>query len=149
MTVAEATTGATMIDETYEFSAPRFFDFINGESMEEARRAELWFDTALSYAPSPFMPKIKASRSIIVESLCDFGEADNMEKTSANVDDSVLETNQQPQSTTTEIKEDGAPCIEAQEENSTTAPVVSACKKDDDAPCSKAKEEIHSTTSHV
>lgn len=39
-------------DEAYEFSAPRFFDFIEGETEEEMRKAELWFDTALSYAPS-------------------------------------------------------------------------------------------------
>lgn len=43
---------ARMIDEIYEFSAPRFFDFIKGESEEETREAELWFETALSYAPS-------------------------------------------------------------------------------------------------
>lgn len=41
-----------MIDETYEFSAPRFFDFVNGESEEDKCQAELWFDTALTYAPS-------------------------------------------------------------------------------------------------
>lgn len=53
MAVAEETGGAiTMIDETYEFSAPRFFDFTRAESEEDMRRAELWFDTALSYAPS-------------------------------------------------------------------------------------------------
>lgn len=53
MALAEETGGAiTMIDETYEFSAPRFFDFTKAESGEDTRRAELWFDTALSYAPS-------------------------------------------------------------------------------------------------
>lgn len=45
-------TAATMIDDAYEFSAPRFFDFIEGESEEDKRRAELWFDSALTYAPS-------------------------------------------------------------------------------------------------
>ncbi|KAI4322700.1 hypothetical protein L6164_022370 [Bauhinia variegata] len=83
MAVAEETGGTiTMIDETYEFSAPRFFDFILGESEEDMCKAELWFETALSYAPSPFMPKIKAGRSIVVESLCDFSDADKMQKTS-------------------------------------------------------------------
>lgn len=43
---------AIMIDETYEFSAPRFFDFVHGESEEDKREAELWFETALTYAPS-------------------------------------------------------------------------------------------------
>ncbi|XP_065873090.1 protein TPX2 isoform X2 [Euphorbia lathyris] len=68
-------TGMTMIDETYEFSAPRFFDFTVGESEEDMRKAELWFEKGLSYAPSPFMPKIKSTRSFKVESMCDFSEA--------------------------------------------------------------------------
>ena len=42
----------TMIDEAYEFSAPRFYDFIKGETDEQLLKAELWFDSALSYAPS-------------------------------------------------------------------------------------------------
>ncbi|XP_052178024.1 protein TPX2 isoform X2 [Diospyros lotus] len=79
-----------LIDETYEFSAPRFFDFVNGETDEDMRQAELWFDTALSYAPSPFMPRIKAGRSVQLESLCDFSEAEQAhqapsETTSSNV----------------------------------------------------------------
>ena len=41
-----------MIDEAYEFSAPRFYDFIKGETEEQLLKAELWFDSALSYAPS-------------------------------------------------------------------------------------------------
>lgn len=41
-----------MIDEIYEFSAPRFFDLIKDESDEDKNKAELWFDSALTYAPS-------------------------------------------------------------------------------------------------
>ena len=41
-----------VIDEAYEFSAPRFFDFMTGESEEDMGKAELWFETSLSYAPS-------------------------------------------------------------------------------------------------
>ena len=52
VTTEETGGGATVIDHTYEFSAPRFFDFVRGESDEESLKAELWFDTALSYAPS-------------------------------------------------------------------------------------------------
>ncbi|CAN1351410.1 Protein TPX2 [Linum perenne] len=73
---ASSSSVATMIDEVYEYSAPRFFDFTREESDEEARKAELWFDTALTYAPSPFMPRIKTGRSFKVESMCDFTEAD-------------------------------------------------------------------------
>lgn len=46
------TSMAMMIDETYEFLAPQFFDFIKGESEDEVCAAELWFETALAYAPS-------------------------------------------------------------------------------------------------
>ncbi|XP_022738282.1 protein TPX2 [Durio zibethinus] len=80
-------TTATIIDELYEFSAPRFFDFLKGESEEEKRNAELWFETTLSYAPSPFMARIKAgNRSFHVESLCNFSEEDQMQKTSESSD---------------------------------------------------------------
>ncbi|KAF8409216.1 hypothetical protein HHK36_005290 [Tetracentron sinense] len=81
-----------MIDETYEFSAPRFFDFINGESKEEMQRAELWFETALSCAPSPFMPKIKG-RSVQIETLCDFSEAEqHLQKASGSSDPKMAST---------------------------------------------------------
>jgi len=43
---------AILLDETYEFSAPRFYDFINGETEEDVRNAELWFENTDSYAPS-------------------------------------------------------------------------------------------------
>ncbi|XLR43753.1 hypothetical protein HN51_027818 [Arachis hypogaea] len=82
----------TMIDETYEFSAPRFFDFINGQTEEDECRAQQWFDTALSYAPSHIR----------------------------NVEETFQETIKHPQSMTTEIKEDDAPCSEVKEENNTT-----------------------------
>ncbi|KAE8669712.1 Protein TPX2 [Hibiscus syriacus] len=71
------------IDELFEFSAPCFFDFMKGESAEETRHAELWFETALSYAPSPFMTRIKTgSRYFQVQSLCNFRKEDQMQKAS-------------------------------------------------------------------
>ncbi|KAK4723575.1 hypothetical protein R3W88_026354 [Solanum pinnatisectum] len=64
---------SVVMDDDYEFSAPRFYDFINGETDEDKRKAELWFETSISYAPSPFMQRIKKSgRTIQLESLCDF-----------------------------------------------------------------------------
>ncbi|KAF8411132.1 hypothetical protein HHK36_003671 [Tetracentron sinense] len=75
--------GNATIDETYEFSAPRFFDFINGESEADMHRAEHWFENSLSYAPSPFMPKIKG-RSVQIESLCDFGQVELLQKASGS-----------------------------------------------------------------
>lgn len=41
-----------VMDDGYEFSAPRFYDFINGETEEDKSKAELWFETSISYAPS-------------------------------------------------------------------------------------------------
>ncbi|CAN4094144.1 unnamed protein product [Withania somnifera] len=67
------------IDEAYEFSAPRFYDFIDEESEEETRKAELWFHITNSYAPSPFMPKIKTSRMVQLESLCVFRDAEELQ----------------------------------------------------------------------
>ncbi|XP_010522597.1 PREDICTED: protein TPX2 [Tarenaya hassleriana] len=77
----EDPSGGAVVDEKYEFSAPRWFDFVNGETEEESRGAELWFDSALCYGPSPSVPRIKARRSFKVESMCNFNEeAEKMDK---------------------------------------------------------------------
>ncbi|CAN4104991.1 unnamed protein product [Withania somnifera] len=68
-----------IIDEVYEFSAPRFYDFINGETEEDMRKAERWFEITNSYAPSPCMPRIKSSRSVQVEIPCDFTEGEKLQ----------------------------------------------------------------------
>ncbi|XP_019057240.1 PREDICTED: protein TPX2-like isoform X2 [Tarenaya hassleriana] len=46
------------IDLEYEFDAARWYDFSREESPVEARVAELWFQTAQSYPPSPFATKL-------------------------------------------------------------------------------------------
>ncbi|KAK7406199.1 hypothetical protein VNO78_07819 [Psophocarpus tetragonolobus] len=46
------------IDLDYEFDAVRFFDFNAQESPVQARQAELWFQSARSYPPSPFVAKL-------------------------------------------------------------------------------------------
>jgi len=48
----ENTKTLMLVDEMYEFSAPKFYDFVKGESDEDSRNAELWFDVAAAYAPS-------------------------------------------------------------------------------------------------
>ena len=48
----ENTTTLMLVDEMYEFSAPKFYDFVKGESDEDSRNAELWFDVTAAYAPS-------------------------------------------------------------------------------------------------
>ncbi|CAF1923604.1 hypothetical protein Bca4012_069652 [Brassica carinata] len=69
-----------IVDQTYEFLAPRWFDFVNGETEDEARRAELWFASALSCAPSPSVPRIKARRCFKVETMCNFNEEEEEDK---------------------------------------------------------------------
>ncbi|MQM19387.1 hypothetical protein Taro_052391 [Colocasia esculenta] len=90
---------AFQIDHVYEFSAPRFFDFSNEETEEEMQRAELWFETALSYSQSPFIMGVKGGRSIRPESLCcDFGDVeqqqistDKMQKIETDVSNNLKE----------------------------------------------------------
>lgn len=65
MEVVEEPSNLFMIDQAYEFSAPRFHDFMSEENEEDVRKAELWFENALAYAPS------RASAS----PLCFFGSS--------------------------------------------------------------------------
>ncbi|KAI0527384.1 hypothetical protein KFK09_002984 [Dendrobium nobile] len=67
------------VDETYEFSAPRFFDFLNKETEVQIQEAERWFETSLSYGPSPFMPKIRKGRPVI-DCPCDIGFEEKIQK---------------------------------------------------------------------
>ncbi|KAI4327047.1 hypothetical protein L6164_019550 [Bauhinia variegata] len=53
------------IDLDYEFDAARFFDFSREETLAEARQAELWFETAGSYPPSPFVSKLVVRDDIL------------------------------------------------------------------------------------
>ncbi|KAL0331362.1 UNVERIFIED_CONTAM: protein TPX2 [Sesamum angustifolium] len=54
------------IDLDYEFDASRFFDFSRAESPLEARQAELWFDSAGSYPPSPFVARLVPRGEILM-----------------------------------------------------------------------------------
>ncbi|XP_071918277.1 uncharacterized protein [Coffea arabica] len=49
---------AVEIDLDYEFDAVRYFDFSREESLAEAHEAELWFETATTYPPSPFVARL-------------------------------------------------------------------------------------------
>ncbi|KAI3687486.1 hypothetical protein L1987_81183 [Smallanthus sonchifolius] len=57
-TAVEFTFTAVEIDIDYEFEAPRFFDFTREETVDEAREADMWFDSAQSYPPSPFAVRL-------------------------------------------------------------------------------------------
>ncbi|KAH9647448.1 TPX2 importin domain-containing protein [Citrus sinensis] len=45
------------VDFDYEFDAPQYHDFTLTETPAKARENELWFDSAASYPPSPFILK--------------------------------------------------------------------------------------------
>ncbi|KAL3647109.1 hypothetical protein CASFOL_008077 [Castilleja foliolosa] len=78
--VEEPSSNLFMMDEAYEFSAPRFYDFLSEETEDDVIKAELWFENARPYAPSPFMPRIKASRNVQSQILCNFGEDEKTNK---------------------------------------------------------------------
>ncbi|KAL1555614.1 protein TPX2-like isoform X1 [Salvia divinorum] len=98
MAAAEESSDLSMIDLAYEFSAPRFHDFLTEETAEEVRRAEHWFDSALAHAPSPFMPRIRATRTV-QQILCNFNEEQQMQKapkSSENASNSAHESAPKP-----------------------------------------------------
>lgn len=57
---------AVEIDLDYEFDAVRYFDFSRDESPAEALQAELWFESAKSYPPSPFVAKLVLREDILL-----------------------------------------------------------------------------------
>ncbi|KAG8484175.1 hypothetical protein CXB51_022919 [Gossypium anomalum] len=57
--IEESIEGERCFDLDYEFDAPRCFDFNHLETDCEAKEAELWFESAGSYPPSPFVIKLK------------------------------------------------------------------------------------------
>ncbi|KAL3645367.1 hypothetical protein CASFOL_010547 [Castilleja foliolosa] len=57
------------IDLDYEFDAARFFDFSRDESPLETRQAELWFDSAGSYPPSPFVAMLVPREDMLMENV--------------------------------------------------------------------------------
>ncbi|PRQ17936.1 putative TPX2 central domain-containing protein [Rosa chinensis] len=54
------------VDIDYEFDAARFFDFSRHETPVEARRAELWFESAKSYPPSPVVTRMILGGDILL-----------------------------------------------------------------------------------
>ncbi|KAI5417420.1 protein TPX2 isoform X1 [Lathyrus oleraceus] len=67
------------IDLDYEFDAARFFDFNRPETPVEAHQAELWFQNAPNYPPSPFVAKLAVREEF------DLGDVNDSRK-SRNVD---------------------------------------------------------------
>ncbi|XP_073308536.1 protein TPX2-like isoform X1 [Primulina huaijiensis] len=96
------------IDNVYEFSAPRFYDFLREETNEDIRKAELWFENARSYAPSPFNPRIKAIRSVQTQILCKFDEDEQLNEVT-ETSESASNSELQADLGSTEAKEEVAP----------------------------------------
>ncbi|KAL4384180.1 hypothetical protein GQ457_15G009820 [Hibiscus cannabinus] len=57
------------IDLDYEFDAARFFDFTRAESPAEAGEAELWFESAPTYPPSPFVTRLVMREGSLMENV--------------------------------------------------------------------------------
>ncbi|KAM7491284.1 hypothetical protein LguiA_034205 [Lonicera macranthoides] len=57
------------IDLDYEFDAARYFDFSRAESIAEARQAELWFASAATCPPSPFVTKLHLREDMLLENV--------------------------------------------------------------------------------
>ncbi|XP_042011043.1 protein TPX2-like [Salvia splendens] len=130
MAAAEESSDLSMIDEAYEFSAPRFHDFLAEETPEEVRRAELWFESSLAHAPSPFMPRIRATRTV-QQILCNFNEEQQMlkaPKSSESASNSAQEsapTLHKATAISTEATQDVRTCKEI--EKTTTPNAESSC----------------------
>ncbi|XP_011029042.1 PREDICTED: protein TPX2 [Populus euphratica] len=146
-TMTNTTTLMMFVDEAYEFSAPKFYDFVKGESDEDSRNAELWFDVTASYAPSPFMPRIKTGRSFKVETLCDFSQADQFHKVAESSDSKASDSSSQsevmppPAEAAAPIetgKEDKASDEDNKENNVNLVNVISA----GEVTCEKEKREV-------
>ncbi|XP_058104687.1 protein TPX2 [Magnolia sinica] len=71
------------IDLDYEFDASRYFDFSRMESLSEAREAELWFETAGSYPPSPYISKLIMWEDVHVEDLNTLAKSEAAEHTNS------------------------------------------------------------------
>ncbi|XP_038906022.1 protein TPX2-like isoform X2 [Benincasa hispida] len=73
------------VDIEYEFDAARYFDFTREESFDEACQAELWFQSAGSYPPSPFVAKL----FLMEECLFDIQNASKKSEDQNNTVDSL------------------------------------------------------------
>ncbi|CAJ1943458.1 unnamed protein product [Sphenostylis stenocarpa] len=74
------------IDLDYEFDAARFFDFTRPETLAEAHEAELWFQNATSYPPSPFMRRLVVREDLFLDDVSDSPKSEHLQCT-RNVDD--------------------------------------------------------------
>ncbi|KAK4435186.1 protein TPX2 [Sesamum alatum] len=79
------------VDLDYEFDASRFFDFSRAESPLEARQAELWFDSAGSYPPSPFVLRLVPREEILMGNINISPKSKGVESMNLSESDSDVE----------------------------------------------------------
>ncbi|XVF10726.1 hypothetical protein REPUB_Repub07fG0207400 [Reevesia pubescens] len=79
------------IDLDYEFDAARFFDFTREESPAEAREAELWFDSAPSCPPSPFVTKLVLGEESLLETVTTSPKCKEVEDTTSTLHENDTE----------------------------------------------------------
>ncbi|KAK9143661.1 hypothetical protein Syun_013061 [Stephania yunnanensis] len=79
---------AEEVDFDYEYDASRYFDFVKGETPVEVLEAEMWFDSAQTYPPSPFVIKLNLE-AILEENDSTFAEQKeraSIDSTTSHVD---------------------------------------------------------------
>ncbi|KAG8382337.1 hypothetical protein BUALT_Bualt05G0066900 [Buddleja alternifolia] len=91
---AEYSFTAYEIDLDYEFDAARFFDFSQAESPLEATQAELWFHSAGSYPPSPFV-RLVQREGILTENVNVSPKSKGVEDMNLLESDSDIEVDQE------------------------------------------------------
>ncbi|XVE64116.1 hypothetical protein DITRI_Ditri07aG0076000 [Diplodiscus trichospermus] len=74
--VEESNEVENCFDLKYEFDAPQCYDFNRPETDWEAKESELWFESAGSYPPSPFVIKLNWRYDIKVDGEFDNGSTD-------------------------------------------------------------------------
>ncbi|CAA3005715.1 Hypothetical predicted protein [Olea europaea subsp. europaea] len=83
------------IDLDYEFDAARFYDFSLPESLAETRHAELWFHSAGSYPPSPFVAKLLQREDKSLENIITFPKHKDVEIMKLSDSDTGIEAHQE------------------------------------------------------
>ncbi|XP_045792475.1 protein TPX2-like isoform X2 [Trifolium pratense] len=92
------------IDLDYEFDAARFFDFTRPESSFESHQAQLWFQTAPNYPPSPFVTKLAVREEFELD-VDRSTKLKNVECAMSNIDDDKEEAGPTTVSSAMEISD--------------------------------------------
>ncbi|KAK4558021.1 hypothetical protein RGQ29_007681 [Quercus rubra] len=70
-----------VVDFDYEFEAAMYFDLSRAETRAEACEAELWFESAKEYPPSPFVTKLVKREDILLDNVNTSPKPKNVEST--------------------------------------------------------------------